>query len=525
MKNIIKRMLFGVMICFTAVQCSALCSVVDAGAASRAVTSYIWVGNVKLENGQYLKSGESTATANVQTDYYACYENGTLTLKNYTYSGEGAYNVDGYEYYDAVNCGGDLTIKLEGANSISLQENADGDFSYGITVVGNLEISAAANNASLEISGATDNAISVEGDVHIDGVSVALSNSKNGLLAQGDLTVTDGNLEIVSNDTGISCDSLTQENSTLDVTAGGIGIDASQDITVQSGKLVSRTTGTEENGNYVAIGSNVKNFNYNSTELQVTVSNSSSGMPTEQYTAGSISTYRYVLVVAKALTPKPSYYVSFDVNGLGVEPPKQSVVLGGKVTKPADPQVENYQFVAWYKDAKCTEVWDFDEDTISGTTTLYAKWTESSVVHVHDFGEEWYHDNTNHWTQCACGEKSNTSNHTFYNEGECIVCGFKAPTPEEGSKIWKILLIVGAAGGGLLLLGGLGLLILIRISNSQSNASATEDTQQTTEPDTFSAIGGEVKVEPSTELKTEPQVTVTEEKETTQTSAETTDTN
>ena len=68
------------------------------------------------------------------------------------------------------------------------------------------------------------------------------------------------------------------------------------------------------------------------------------------------------------------YTVTFNSNG-GSAVDDEKVIEGGTVTKPTDPTKDEYEFGGWYKDAECEEAWDFDEDTVTGDITLYAKWT------------------------------------------------------------------------------------------------------------------------------------------------------
>ena len=73
--------------------------------------------------------------------------------------------------------------------------------------------------------------------------------------------------------------------------------------------------------------------------------------------------------VEKAVT------VNFDSKqGSAVD--SQLVVVGGKVTKPADPTKEGYTFTGWFTDEDCTKPYDFDaavDDTVP-EFTLYAGW-------------------------------------------------------------------------------------------------------------------------------------------------------
>ncbi len=72
------------------------------------------------------------------------------------------------------------------------------------------------------------------------------------------------------------------------------------------------------------------------------------------------------------------YTVTFNMNGHGTAPSSQTIASGGKVNKPADPLASGYSFGGWYKEAACTNAWNFNSDTVSGATTLYAKWTQNT---------------------------------------------------------------------------------------------------------------------------------------------------
>jgi uncharacterized repeat protein (TIGR02543 family) len=69
--------------------------------------------------------------------------------------------------------------------------------------------------------------------------------------------------------------------------------------------------------------------------------------------------------------------VSFDSQGGGTVPPV-TAPFGAKITAPADPSLTGYNFGGWYKDAACTDAWDFAAGTVDGNITLYAKWTAVS---------------------------------------------------------------------------------------------------------------------------------------------------
>lgn len=72
--------------------------------------------------------------------------------------------------------------------------------------------------------------------------------------------------------------------------------------------------------------------------------------------------------------------VTFDLKEAeGVTAPDvQTVKKGEKVSKPTDPVWEGHTFGGWYTDADCTTAWDFDNGTVTGDMTLYAKWTDGT---------------------------------------------------------------------------------------------------------------------------------------------------
>lgn len=67
------------------------------------------------------------------------------------------------------------------------------------------------------------------------------------------------------------------------------------------------------------------------------------------------------------------YQVSFDTDGGSAAPDAQIVLAGDKATAPSDPTKEGYTFAGWYNGATA---WTFATDTVTGSLTLKAHWTE-----------------------------------------------------------------------------------------------------------------------------------------------------
>ena len=73
-----------------------------------------------------------------------------------------------------------------------------------------------------------------------------------------------------------------------------------------------------------------------------------------------------------------SFTVDFNVDG-GSTVPSQTVIEGGKVTKPADPTKEGFTFAGWYANSRKTRAFDFENTEIYEDTTIYAKWVENGT--------------------------------------------------------------------------------------------------------------------------------------------------
>ncbi len=71
------------------------------------------------------------------------------------------------------------------------------------------------------------------------------------------------------------------------------------------------------------------------------------------------------------------YIVTFDSQG-GSDIDDLEVTYGATITKPDQPDYSGYTFLGWYADSDYTTAWDFDSDTVTGNTTLYAKWKKKT---------------------------------------------------------------------------------------------------------------------------------------------------
>ena len=133
-------------------------------------------------------------------------------------------------------------------------------------------------------------------------------------------------------------------------------------------------------------------FTCNKTPGAVYCFNQSTGEVAEIYTpSGSNAGYCTASVIADArgnlyytndsgtlfaLKAAPGYTVAFDTRG-GSTVPSAITAQNKTMAAPADPERSGYTFAGWYKDADCTQAWDFSKGVVTADMTLYAKWTKN----------------------------------------------------------------------------------------------------------------------------------------------------
>ena len=78
---------------------------------------------------------------------------------------------------------------------------------------------------------------------------------------------------------------------------------------------------------------------------------------------------------------KTAYTVTFST-GSGSTVPSQLVFTGEKALAPAEPTRAYNVFAGWYGDEAYLTLWNFDVNTISANTTIYAKWTPVKITSI-----------------------------------------------------------------------------------------------------------------------------------------------
>lgn len=113
-------------------------------------------------------------------------------------------------------------------------------------------------------------------------------------------------------------------------------------------------------------------------------------------------------IATAIVTLPPTYSVTFDANG-GTGTMDSVTGLTGTYTLPACgfTAPEGLEFAGWSTDPE-GETMLSENIELESDMTLYAIWQEK---HKHSYGD-WKSDDTNHWRECSCGDKSETAAHT-----------------------------------------------------------------------------------------------------------------
>lgn len=179
--------------------------------------SPIWIGDVKLEDGQYILTTNTTPQTGKPTSNlrYAYYENGKLTLRNYN-NMYLAYNQN-LQHSAAVYAMDDLVVIAYGENRLA---------GYGRGIVVDKKM------GELTLSGT--------GKLYIEPYSG--SENSTGLLAEGDISINalTLNIDVRTRDRGISStygQVMIQNDADVTVDAGGEAVYSCEKFVMKSGTL------------------------------------------------------------------------------------------------------------------------------------------------------------------------------------------------------------------------------------------------------------------------------------------------
>ena len=204
----------------------------------------VYVCGEGLKDGQYINKDGNVSDTEPLEGGYAHYEDGTLTLHNFKYTGEGMTTkdyADGYSYKAPIYVTSEITLVLSGESRIDSVTEAEEVWTDGIyaeasiTVMGDgsLEIHAGSDGINMDKGDLTvesghlilgwleydeygddvkneeigDDAIDIaSGNLTINGGKVTVNSDDNALDIEGNITVSGGVIYIVSDDDGFNAE-------------------------------------------------------------------------------------------------------------------------------------------------------------------------------------------------------------------------------------------------------------------------------------------------------------------------------
>lgn len=289
-----------------------------------------------------------------------------------------------YSGGNGIHCEADVTIKVVGSNTVSSSTHAGIFIAEGCTLTITSDdktsntLTVTGNNGSAGIGGYQPSLGTKKacGSISIENVTVSASSQSTDVL--GSYAPGIGNIG------SALCGTITIDNAI--VHAYGFGSEDYFAPAIGSGKFFTEDTAASVpviticnqsevhahrgaySGNSYAdyIGRSGSNNNPQSGAIQADVAECKIYL----YTGDT----RDNMLVFSNTNISPVRTVNF-VTSYGSAPAMQYIAQGGKVNTPTKPSATGYSFDGWYKEAACTNAWNFQTDTVTGNTTLYAKWS------------------------------------------------------------------------------------------------------------------------------------------------------
>ena len=271
-----------------------------------------------------------------------------------------------------------MTIRLIGNNVVKATAASADSKVCGIDFRGNeLTIMNDDAEATLEASGAYAGIGSSDdkGNVVIQSGTVT-AEGINGMDCRS-LEVSDGILNANGTKNGIfvegskytSYTSEIQNNGVVNATGGEYGIYSNTPLTVDG---ILTAQGSKQ---AVLINGDTTVPTLGSDRIADTNTKTEAGKG--KYDPDKIASYKW-LHVRLAET----YTVTYNTNGGTEVDPTTIMENNNKLNQPDNPTKKGYNFVGWYKDDALTDVWEFENDTVTSDMTLYAKWSAVPVYSI-----------------------------------------------------------------------------------------------------------------------------------------------
>lgn len=413
-------------------------------AATALADAPVWIGNIMLENGQYITSKYSapqTGTPASSEYSYAYYKDGGLKLKNFKYTNY----TQALQYSAGIYAQDNLSVTVEGNNEIKVPGR-------GIVVEkegGSLTVSGTGNLTV--VSGYE--CLLANGDVSLNAANIVVRNSKvnssMGISAEyGSVTIqNNAKVQIEASGYGLSARyGIKIDTANLDVTSrysSGIWT-VLNDLEFKNCTIISRaeTEGHYKHDYHQAVSYRECNelklgpgmqiwgrIDPNAEgELQLIDTDVRETLKAMDYVEIKPNQNKYTVTVVNGV-------VNLSGNASSAERTSNEYRAGQKVYADADDPASGKVFSHWegadglfFTDSK----YDENQDVIffyvpEGGVTLTACYKDAA----HICGPlTLNHDLTKHWYECPQGCVSGEATHAYGADGKCTAVGCDARKPE-----------------------------------------------------------------------------------------------
>ncbi len=317
----------------------------------------------------------------------------TLTLIANNLSDENKYiqsiTINGEKYnstmftHDVITNGGEIVFEM-GSSPVDYTKETTAEVKSVTDVENDAVINLDDQNGSewvhfTDLNGFNRSAGTVDANLAADGISFIGDTKKTGSLSEQTAGISWDNgtpaasyqncRSYVSSEDGIEFSvKLSGGDANVSIYAAGIKGSAYMEIYDSSGSLLTQANlGSDSNEAYRKISVNIGSKTDEIFNIRILADDQSDDSA--------------VGIAAAVFEPLEACIISFDTMGAD-KVPNQTVQTGGRITEPQLEERTGFEFLGWYTDESFETKWDFSADTVSGSMTLYAKWSIKQGVYI-----------------------------------------------------------------------------------------------------------------------------------------------
>lgn len=331
-------------------------------------------GNIIIKSGSYIVGGiEYINLTNRYTIYGDAVAGGGLASTGNTITVESGtpditlrdfeINVTNIDEMPAISIKSGTNVNLSIANSVVLKS---GQYAAGLQIESGAMVTLGGTGSLTAIAGLYGPGIGGYNTSKGGSMKVIPDSDNLQILAYSTATSRAIDLSYLSSEMGIAQGSLKAAPSTnTAITLENVDTKSKTEFTMPAGYFSFAVSTSMNPGKYVAyMNDNIARHELLETDAGKSVFNlKDSKFASLEALSSKIVTYR------------AAFYAQGGAFSNGQNSTyKDKIYYDNKITKPEDPTRTEYVFEGWFTDSDYINEWDFENDTITQDTSLYAKW-------------------------------------------------------------------------------------------------------------------------------------------------------